>query len=281
MRRLVRLPSRRRPFVLDLQAQDIRVEGGDKLLSSGGLGRVAVVAHWAVDSRVSRSVAALVDALIGHGYQVVLASSAEAQSPLEWPRELPANVTLLRRPNLGYDFGSWATALARYPQILAAPQVLLVNDSLAGPFRPMDHLLAKFDESAADVWGLTDTSQFAHHLQSYCLGFKGGCLAEPPLAQFWRSIRVERSRDDVIWRYEIGLSRLLRLEHFSIDAAFRYSRVVEEGRNPTIIGWRGLLDLGFPFVKRQILSHPEVAPDGATVRKEIQRRFGVDVDEWL
>jgi hypothetical protein len=34
-------------------------------------------------------------------------------------------------------------------------------------------------------------------------------LGSAPLARFWRGIRVESSRDDVIWRYEIGLSRLL------------------------------------------------------------------------
>ena len=159
--------------------------------------------------------------------------------------------------------------------------MLLLNDSLAGPFQPIDRLLRHFDDSGADVWGITDTSQFGHHLQSYCLGFKNGCLGEAPIARFWREIRVERSRDDVIWRYEIGLSRLLRRERFSVDAAIRYPSVVRDGENPTIIGWRHLLDLGFPFVKRQLLREPEVAPDGSKVREEVERKFGVDVDEWL
>jgi lipopolysaccharide biosynthesis protein len=226
-------------------------------------------------------VSELTSSLVSHGYHVVIASSADGTGPLEWPGEEPANVTVLRRPNVGYDFGSWATALDKYPKIAEADQVLLLNDSLAGPFQPVDHLLRHFDESGADVWGMTDTNQFGHHLQSYCLGFKRGCLREEPLARFWRDVRVEQSRDDVIWRYEIGLSRLLCSERFSIDAAIRYRKVVRDGENPTIIGWRRLFDVGFPFVKRQLLREPEVAPDGSKVREEVQRVFGVNVDQWV
>jgi lipopolysaccharide biosynthesis protein len=159
--------------------------------------------------------------------------------------------------------------------------VLFLNDSLAGPFQPIDHLLEHFHSCAADVWGMTDSSQFGRHLQSYCLGFRGHSLREAPLARFWRGIRVEVSKDDVIWWNELGLSRLLGKERFVMEAAIPYQQVVGEGQNPTIVGWRRLLDLGFPFVKRQLFRQPEVAPDGAMVRDEIRRRFGVDVDEWV
>jgi lipopolysaccharide biosynthesis protein len=188
---------------------------------------------------------------------------------------------VIRRPNLGYDFGSWSTALDRYPRCPAAEEVLLINDSLAGPFAPVHGLLAHFNRTTADVWGMTDSSQFGYHLQSYCLGFKRGVLAEPPLTRFWRTLRAETSRDNVIWHYEIGLSRVLRREHYSMDAAIRYARVVNDGQNPTIIGWRRLLDEGFPFVKRQLLSTPDVAPDGSDVPAEIVRRYGVRAEDWI
>jgi lipopolysaccharide biosynthesis protein len=153
---------------------------------------------------------------------------------------------------------------------------------MAGPFVPIDHLFNMFDETGADVWGLTDSSQLGtHHLQSYCMGFKHGCLQEPPLAKFWHDICIEPTRDDIIHRYEIGLSKLLHREHFSVDAAFRHAQVVRGGDNPTIHGWRQLLDLGLPFVKRQLLRQPGLTPDGSKVRAELQRRFGVDVDDWV
>jgi lipopolysaccharide biosynthesis protein len=299
VRRRFRLPSRDGPLVLGAQKPDVKVEGVDHLAGCDNPTRVAVIAHWAPDSKVSRSVAELTRILSAHEYCVVVVSTAEGAAPLQWPGPQPAGVTILRRPNAGYDFGSWATALDRYPVVAGADQVLLMNDSLAGPFEPIDHLLARFDDSRANVWGLTDTTQFGHHLQSYCLGFKKQTLREAPLARFWRGIRVESSRDDVIWRYEIGLSRLLHRERYTLDVAIPCSSVVREGQNPTIIGWRRLLDSGFPFVKRQLLRTPEgpkasaarrlaravvpseVAPALDQVREEIERRYGVDVDDWV
>ena len=85
----------------------------------------------------------------------------------------------------------------------------------------------------------------------------------------------------MIWRNEIGFSELLRRERFASDVAIPFQRVVPKGTNPTIVGWRGLLDRGFPFVKRELLLRPQIAPDGDQVRSELRRRFGVEVDEWV
>jgi hypothetical protein len=281
MRRWFRLPARRGPRVLDAQASRVEVEGVDYMAGAGTPARVALLSHWTRGTKVSRSVAELTRALTTNGYTVAIVSTAQGAGPLEWPGPPPSDVTILRRPNIGYDFGSWATALDRYPAVTGADEVLLINDSLAGPFRPMDHLFASFHDTGADVWGLCDTSQFTHHIQSFCLGFKHQVLQEQPLVPFWRDIRVEASRDDIIWRYEIGLSRLLQREAFSLDAAFRYRKVVGEGQNPAIHGWRRLLDLGFPFVKRELLRKPDVVCDGREVPREVMRRFGVDIDDWV
>lgn len=270
------------PLIQDVQPPSaVHVEGEDRLHATRSLDRLAIVAHWAPDARVGRSPRELVGALVANGYEVLFVSAAPGAEPLDWASGRPPPATILRRPNVGYDFGSWGTALQRYPWIGGIDQVLLVNDSLIGPFGPMDHLLEQFDGSRADVWGLTDTTQFTHHLQSYCLGFKGGCLNEGPLARFWRTVRAEDSRDAVIMRNEIGLARLLARERFVTEAAIPYWRLVAEGQNPTIMGWRRLLDHGFPFVKRQLLLHPDLAPDGRDARAVIEGRFGIGVDAWL
>jgi len=269
------------PLVLEAQRRAVHVEGDDDLRPANSTERIAIIAHWAADARVGRSASELTRAVLANGYDVVFVSTAQGPGPLEWAGGRPPRVTVLRRPNIGYDFGSWATALERYPAIAASTHVLLLNDSLVGPFQPIDHLLEGFHRSAADVWGLTDTTQFCHHLQSYCLGFKGRCLLESPLSLFWLNVRVEESRDEVIWRNEIGLSRLLERERFVTDVAIPYWRVVGEGENPTILGWRDLLDRGFPFVKRQLVRQPDIAPDGVQVPAEIRRHFGVELDEWL
>ncbi len=279
MKMLPSFRSRRRPRVLD--GQVVRVEGSEDLASISSPARIALIAHWAPDNRVSRSVVELTRALTDDGFAIVLVSTAEEPGPLAWYEGRPEGITVLRRGNVGYDFGSWATALNRYPHVADADEVLLVNDSLAGPFRSIGRLLGKFHGTGADVWGITDTTQHTHHLQSYCLGFKHQVLREAPLAAFWRNIRVEPSRDDVIQRYELGLGRMLHREAYSLDPAIPYRLVVGEGCNPTIHGWKRLLDLDFPFVKRELLRKPEVAADGEDVREEIANRFGVEVSDWV
>jgi lipopolysaccharide biosynthesis protein len=269
------------PRVLDAQVAEVHVEGDEKRGAAEWPERVAIIAHWAPSARVDRSASELTRAIVRNGYEAVFVSAAPSADSLEWSGGRPERVTVLRRPNVGYDFGSWATALDRYPAIAKVGTVLLVNDSLAGPFGPIDHLLERLDRTDADVWALTDTTQFAHHLQSYCLGFRRGALDEAPVARFWRNVRVETSREAVIWRNEIGLSQLLQREHFVTDAAFPHWRVVSEHTNPTIIGWRRLLDLGFPFVKRQLLREPNVAPDAGEIPAELQRRFDVTVEDWM
>jgi lipopolysaccharide biosynthesis protein len=277
IRRRVRVE---RPLVVESQQGAVRVEGVDHLASADPIDRVAIVAHWDEDGRVDRSTATLVAALIDHRYEVVLVSTAPDSGRLQGLDDA-TRITTLRRPNVGYDFGSWATALARYPGIAAAEHVLLLNTSMAGPFAPIDHLIRQFEESPADVWSMTDSTQFHAHPQSYCLGFRRRCLEERPMVRFWREIRVEASRDAVIRRYELGLGRLLEEERYVVDVAIRSWKVVADGQNPTIVGWRRLLDLGFPFVKRQVLREPAVAPDGLMAPAELLTRFGVAVDEWL
>jgi len=227
-------------------------------------------------------VAELVSQLQANDFEVVVVSSCEAPGPLVFP-ELPApdRLTVVRKPNLGYDFGSWSIGLAAVPEILGADRVLLLNDSMAGPFAPLGPLLGEFSATRADVWGLTDTYQFGYHLQSYCLGFAGGMLAERPLRRFWAHIRHETDKDQIIHRNEIGLSVLLRQEGYSLAPAFPHETVVGSGENPVIIGWRTLLLQGFPFLKREIIRDPDVAPGGQLAPQVVRELFGAELTDWV
>ena len=138
-----------------------------------------------------------------------------------------------------------------------------------------------FVEHKDFVWGLIASRQFGWHLQSYCIGFAPGILADPLLRRFWASVRPQRTKSKVIRRYELGLSRMLRSEAFRLDAYLPDGLVCPRELNPIIRGWRGVLDQGRPIVKRELVRDPHVARDGASVPAELRRRFDVDVQEWL
>ena len=269
----------RGPRVLEA-APPPRVEAGNP--PPPGAAKVAFLAHHAERPLVSRSVAELTGQLVANGYHVVVISSSEFDQPLQWPGGLPEAVTVLRRANIGYDFGSWAAALALYPEAATAPWVLLLNDSLVGPFAPLEPLLASFEASQADVWALLDTTQEQYHVQSHFVGYRRGVLGDAALRKFWSNIRVEPEKLMIVRRYEIGGTAWLQRHGYSIEVAFPYSTVVADGLNPTSFGWRRLLAHGFPFVKREmVLTPPELIPDASEVADVLQRQFGVDVQEWV
>lgn len=242
---------------------------------------IAVIAQFSRQHLISKSLNTMIAELLGAGYRIVVSSACDSPSELIFDESVRDRVTVLRKPNLGYDFGSWACGLAWDVDISRARHVLLLNDSLLGPFSGLDKILTGFHESKADVYGLTDSTQFAYHLQSYFLGFKNGILEDAMLRRFWMGIRDETEKEKIIKRSEIGLSSLLRREGYASEAAFPYWRSVNAGQNPTIRGWEKLLDLGFPFVKREIVRTPECALNGDQVSGVVRRRFGVDIEEWL
>lgn len=265
--------------VLRLAKPHTRVERAGRLDLDAG--RFAVLAHHSDVPVVTLSFRSLVQQLVERGYQVLVVSSSTVDGHLDWSGLDLGGTRVIRKPNVGYDFGSWAVGLDHLHTIGGAECVVLANDSLAGPFAPVAQLLDRFEGTPADVWGLTETMQFSRHLQSYFLGFRRGVLTERPLAQFWTGVRHYDDKNLVIHRNEIGLGRLLQREGYAVDAAFPAGRVVAPGDNPTIAGWRTLLDRGMPFVKREIVRSPHLAPDGDRIRGELRRRFGVDVSEWI
>lgn len=277
-------PRRFLPRVLDVAAPP-QFEFGEELPAGITAERVAIMAHFTTDPVLNRSVRTLSRALMDEGYRVIIMSSSEVAEPLRWPAHEPAptaGFSVYRRPNIGYDFGSWAAALAAFPRLAAAPRVLLFNDSLVGPFTPIGPIMARIDSEPCDIWGLMDSTHIAHHVQSYWVGYRGGVLAEPPLREFWRGVRVERSKTHIINRYEVGAMRYWRRYGYEVGVGFGYDLVVNEGFNPASFGWRRLLEFGFPFVKREIVVNPPPQiRDGDQVASVIAARFGADVRQWL
>ncbi len=271
---------RNRPAVVESLVSQVVCEHGSPQ-NFGTPERVALLVHWAKQPVVSRSFRELTHQLAELDYRTVIVSAAEFSQPLDWGGAIPAQTIVFRKPNLGYDFGSWAVGLGMLPAIAEAPRVILANDSMLGPFSDIAPLLADFDSTLVDVWGLTDTRQFSHHLQSYFLGFRDGVLAERPLRDFFSGVREERSKWEIVKHNELALSALLRREGYLIKPAFRGEDVVGAGQNPVIAGWRQLLELGFPFVKRQILSDPTVAPRSEQVAGVVEAVFGARIEDWI
>jgi hypothetical protein len=267
--------------VVDVVETQVRIELGSAPVPADAE-RIAIVVQFSTDPAVSRSFPTLIAELTSAGYHCIVASACEAPGDLSWPWGRPDALTVLRKPNIGYDFGSAAVALHRFPDVLAAPYVLVVNDSNVGPFRSLRPCIEAFEKSEADVWGLTGSNQHTYHLQSFFLGFRRGVLAEPVLRRFWRNIHHHEEKSSVIERYELGLSHLLESEGYILDHEYGAARVgAPSDRHPAIWLWRELLANGYPFVKRELLTKASLDVSRVGVSNTLRAMFNVEVDDWV
>lgn len=243
--------------------------------------RAAVIAQYSANAVATRSLTELIREFEKAGYYVILSSACVDPQPFEWPHGRPENLAVLRKPNIGYDFGSWAVAIAELPQLLDATHLITVNDSMVGPFWTLEPILDHFDSTTADLWGLTQSWQVKAHLQSFFIGYRQSAIQTPIFREFWSTVRVERSKQHVIDRYELGLSEMFRGEGFVMDAFIPGSLATPRGENPVIEGWRALPDLGVPFIKRELITRPEVGPKAETIPDVMKREYGIAIEEWL
>lgn len=234
--------------------------------------RVVVLAEWSRSRRLRPDALAAARAWVEAGYAVLLVAARDPWRGLR-VGSLPARTAVLRRGNVGYDFGSWGEALTAFPQLTAARWVVLTNDSLVGPLGPLDELVRRMESSGAHVWGPTLNRQPAEHLQSYLLGFAGGVLARPELRDFFAGILPQDSKRGVILRYELGLTRLVDELGLRRAPGWTHEELgLWELANPPVHAWGALLERGFPFVKRVLLTGRDFETVRSTVEQVVRER---------
>jgi lipopolysaccharide biosynthesis protein len=242
---------------------------------------VALIASYSRTSEITPSLATYAAECCAAGFVTAIVRVSDAAAASDWPSTPPPGVTVFRRANHGYDFGSWAAMMRAFPQVLHAPTVLLTNDSMAGPFAPIGKILEQALNSTADVWGAVRSEQFMSHLQSYMVAFNRGVLAEPVLRGFWENLPPVTAKAEIIERLELGLSTLLWAEGFSTEAFIEGRAIAAHGQNPAISAWHAVLDSGFPFVKRQLLREPHLVQDGDQVAKVVALLFATNPYDWV
>lgn len=275
----MRLLKPRGPLVAEATAGRVKLESGN-LAALRSRDRVALIAQFSVGPSQTRSLSEYTKQLDDNGFTPVIISTCESAEPLQFPHGLAASTIVIRRPNEGYDFGSWSTALGMVPEIRSTDVVLLTNDSLLGPFAPIDWLLDWVSEPGPDIRGLTSSFQYTRHLQSYFLSFRRGILEDRPWRDFFNSVRVEPDKSSVVLKYELGVSRLAFRESYSTQEWMSGPELGVPNSNPTVDGWRNMIERGIPFVKRTMLTHPSTKKEAAEVRHYISKTFHTNAEEW-
>jgi hypothetical protein len=214
--------------------------------------RIAVVAQWSVSEHLPYSTEKLIQELLNCNYEVLLVSACESRERLVLSPRVHDRITIIRKPNLGYDFGSWSIGLQTFPEIKFADEVLLINDSLAGPFGKLDNILDKAKNTPFDITGLCDSIQIKYHIQSFFFHFKNGSLMNQAIWTFWCNVGHFDKKDDVILQYELGFTELAAKE-LRLGALFPFNLSVDRFGASTLSSAKTFLELGNPFLKMGVI----------------------------
>ncbi len=254
--------------------------GGETI---GSARRVAVFVHFDRHGHIHDWLEHYLGELRSAGYSVIFVSNAPRLSAEAVAKVRPHCGLVLRRDNIGHDFGAYRDGIGHIPDLGQLDALLLANDSVYGPFHPLVDILARMSPDQASVWGITDGVEGGFHLQSYFLLFHRAALQSGAFGRFWREYRYVQSRYWNILKYEIGLSRALSTAGIRCRALFSYRRAAAilgdrdarahlptPGRksaesttaliangvpvNPTHDLWDVLIgEMGCPFIKRDLL----------------------------
>ena len=190
----------------------------------------------------------------------------------------------IARQNVGYDFCSWRAGLAALEPTEQFDEIICANDSVYGPLFDLAASLSDARVADADLWGMCLSEQGTKrrgknscpHIQSWFFGMRRPLIASQAFGDFWRSVVPLANKDDLIDRYELGMTehfaaagfRVAALydartagplslreiwPHFSLQEPRRLLRWLKKVRrmphNPSELAYKRLLDAGVPFAK--------------------------------
>jgi hypothetical protein len=201
-----------------------RAAGVDPLPDAAG---VAVMVQFSPDGRLSAMVRRQIETWRSLGFAVVLVSNSPVFPEEEWEAARSIAALVIHRRNGGLDFGAWKDvvplARATWP---AAQELLIVNDSVIGPIRPLDPILKTMRAAGPGVFGLLESIQGGPHLQSWFVLARGQAAVDD-LAGFLAGLRLSRSKWKIIQRGELRLARTMRARGHRVAAVYGYRALVD------------------------------------------------------
>lgn len=240
-----------------------------------------------------------------HGYYVIAVIPVNDLSNVQAIDQLlMAADSVIIRTNVGYDFGSWSSALLRHKNMIEKCDVcLFINDSIIGPLDESSKIIEHFESSKGDFWSATDSFDRQYHSQSFMYGVKKRLLQSPYFnAYFINDFSITAEKTDIIERYELKMLMHFSELGFVIDIFIKYQDLIaaykininnflvslikldsidglyflngeihtfqvvnyirnvisqiESGTplNPTHFFWLELIQQGFPFIKKELLT---------------------------
>lgn len=226
--------------------------------------RVAVFAHFDKNNIIQDYVVYYLSELKKCAEKIIFVSDSEIS-----PEELKKIDKIVEHSIVGkhgeYDFGSYKRGFiyAKENGLLNdCEELIFANDSCYAPLYPFDEMFSVMSMKQLDFWGavLSNANEnnkkgWYNHIQSYFIVFKPDVFNSQIFQNFVKSIKNEETKDDVILKYEMGMTHLLEINGFKYDS---YSQVCKKVQSAHACAYRELIKQDkSPFLKRNIVLYKE------------------------
>lgn len=202
------------------------------------------------------------------------------------------------RKNEGFDAGGFKDALCRligWDKVLGYDELVLMNDSLFGPFKPMRDIFAEMDKKPLDFWGLAkhgacDNAEIGYikeHIQSYFFVIRSKMLHCSQFKKYWEEMPYYDTYLNIVKQYEIQFTY-----HFA-RLGYTYDALADTKKNDSIniknnysqyymLSYEMIKKRNFPFLKKKPLAREalqfQTQQDSRKALAYIDRETDYDVD---
>lgn len=234
--------------------------------------KLCLFASFDTNNLISTYTIAYLEELRNNGFDIVFVSTSDS---VEIDSIKALCRTIIHRPNIGIDFGSWHVGMHSC-DINEYDSLLLANDNVFGPFSALSSIFKKFDSVSNNFCGLIDSYERRYHCQSYFLYFKKPLFSCEFFQNFWKR-EIPASKQAVIDNCEILLTQILvankeipfiytsyldLARSFSMEAIDSECSLISKIKwcikncialNPSLVLWKFLHEKkSFPFIKKSL-----------------------------
>lgn len=193
------------------------------------------------------------------------------------------------RENIGFDAGGFKDALCDFigwDRVWQYDELVLVNDSMFGPFEPMKDIFRKMDDKKLDFWGLAKAEYGAcknnfgldvpEHIQSYFIVVRSQMLHCRQFREYWEEMPYYAAFDELYREYEFKFTQ------YFAGLGYRYGALADTEVNDSkniannycqyaAIPYELIKKRNFPFLKKQ-----QIAFDILDQQTQEQIRLAID-----
>ena len=284
-----RIGTEIRDFIQTLKKRPspiIRLEVGEESMPDAN--GVAIMVQFSPTGHLSAMVREQIKTWRNQGLAVVLVSNSPSFPDEEWQAARHLAALVVHRRNEGLDFGAWKDvapiAMRRWP---SASELLLVNDSVLGPFGPITPFFEAMRAEGDGVYGFLESMQRQQHIQSWFVMVRGSNTIKD-VTEFLSKVPISVSKDKIIRRGELRLANELCSKGHKVSSFYSYEKLIDltlsmkdernylannlcgdnsiiklstlqeklllQPINPSHYLWRVLIGrCGFPFIKTELI----------------------------